>query len=158
MRKFVSPRGRVRSPTCVCTCFVCTVGWQTNPIILLTYTQGTTYDNKYAVPDYLNVLDAPSCSYSGESYTMADASSYQQALNKSVDVHASGSFGLLSASFSASADYQSMFSGGQSGSVAYVGTTAVSYAYYSKHACTLAATLLQVARIHYRYYEFHCPK
>ncbi len=96
---------------------------------MLTYTQGTTYDNKYAVPDFLNVLDAPSCSYAGTSSSMTDASSYQSTLQKSVDVSGSGSFGLLSASFSASDDYQSMFKGGQTGSTAYVGTTAVCSSY-----------------------------
>jgi hypothetical protein len=46
-------------------------------------------------------------------------------VGKSVDTL----FGLLKASFSASADYQQLFSGGASGSFAYVGTTAVCTAY-----------------------------
>jgi hypothetical protein len=55
----------------------------------------------------------------------------QSAANESVDVDASVNelFGLLKASFSASSDYQKMFSNGQSGSSGYVGTTAVCTAY-----------------------------
>lgn len=104
-------------------------GWQ-SPVIAMTYANGQTWDNKYAIPDWLQVRAAGSCSYSGSSHTMASASSYQAALNESVSVEASASFfGLLKASFSASSDYQNMFSGGRTGDTAYVGTSATCTSY-----------------------------
>ncbi len=51
-------------------------GWQ-SPIIAMTYATGNTWDNKYAIPDWLQVRAAASCSYSGTSSTMTNASSYQ---------------------------------------------------------------------------------
>jgi hypothetical protein len=55
----------------------------------------------------------------------------QSVANTSVNVDASVNelFGLLKASFSASDDYQKLFSGGHSGTFGYVGTTAVCTAY-----------------------------
>ncbi len=51
-------------------------GWQ-YPIIEMSYAMGNSWDNKYAIPDWLEVRTAAACSYSGVSSTMTDASSYQ---------------------------------------------------------------------------------
>jgi hypothetical protein len=52
-------------------------GWKEEYIFDLTFNSNNTYDGKYSVPDYLNVVDTSACSYQGSSYTMSDASSYQ---------------------------------------------------------------------------------
>lgn len=51
-------------------------GWQ-SPIIRQTYTQNNTWDNAYAIPDWLQVRTEDACSYMGTSSVMTSASEYQ---------------------------------------------------------------------------------
>ncbi len=53
----------------------------------------------------------------------------QNAASQSVTVQAGFSAGLRKAAFSASSDYQQLFAGGQTGTNAYVGTTATCTSY-----------------------------
>ena len=87
------------------------------------------YDNTYAVPDGMNVIDDASCSYSTVADTSTSATDYQKALQTQMSFSASADDWFVKFEFSASADYQSFVSKNEKDRMAQVAATAHCTAY-----------------------------
>ena len=87
------------------------------------------YDNQYAVPDGMNVIDDASCSYSTSTHTSTSASDYQKALQTQMSFSASADDWFGSFEFSASAGYQSFTSNNEKAGDVQVSATAHCTAY-----------------------------
>lgn len=87
------------------------------------------YDNQYAVPDGMNVIDDASCSYGSTSHTSTSAGKYQQALQTQMSFSASADDWFVKFEFSASADYQSFVSKSEKDNMVQVSATAHCTAY-----------------------------
>ena len=87
------------------------------------------YDNTYAVPDGMNVIDDASCSYSTVADTSTSATDYQKALQTQMSFSASADDWFVKFEFSASADFQSFVSKNEKDRMAQVAATAHCTAY-----------------------------
>ena len=102
---------------------------RTNPVFDLTYDEKrTTADQKWYVPDILNVLPSSACSYKASSKAVHGASSYFDSLE--VDATVSG--GAFGFAFSASTDYQKVKQGTAQSDNVYTSSTALCSVYHSK--------------------------
>lgn len=108
---------------------------QRAPLLRFTYTEGNTYDNKYAVPDGANVIEDASCSYSSKSYISKSA----HALQHSMSTQVSASVGYSSFFFSASASFHSF----ESSSTASRGSAGLSSVMSTARCTTYAANLAE---------------
>ena len=101
----------------------------TNPVFDLTYDEKrTTADQKWFVPDILDVLPSSACSYKASSKAVHGASSYFDSLE--VDATVSG--GAFGFAFSASTDYQKVKQGTAQSDTVYTSSTALCSVYHSK--------------------------
>ena len=113
-------------------------GQGTQGIIQFTYeTQNPPYGIMYAVPDGMNVIDAPSCAYRGSGLSYSNAQDYQASLKRQASISGSAKSpgvkflpsGLLGASFSASASFQGKFKGGMQSGFSFTSSVSECTAY-----------------------------
>ena len=95
----------------------------------MTTTAAPRYDNQYAVPDGMNVINDASCSYSTASHTSTSALDYQKTLQTQMSFSASADMWFGNFEFSASAEYQSFVSSNEKQDMVRVSATAHCTAY-----------------------------